>query len=276
MSVTIKEDLLKDSSMSGTWTDKMKYRSFLVSGIPTGTPSQMEYLALTATDSTSGFTIPQLLSTLTLGSLSYVVDSVTARPCGSNQFYVLVRYRLQTLASTFALDFQGGIRQITKFVDALGNPTQVATPASGVSTPRLFGIPTAYPINQTVITFLESTNPTSINANFGGCINSASWLGAAAGTVRFDGVTGSTENLIIYKNRYSFSYDPTGWNELEVVPGVDGYPPAGVSPSTTGGTTAGGAQGTGWAWFQMRPWVDFNSVLSNVTTVVGGQGSTVF
>ena len=277
MGITIKEDIIQDSGMTGTWTDKIKHRSFLVSGIPTtgSNPTEMEYLALTATDSTSGFTIPalgQFHPVLT----SYWVDQAAAKPCGPNQFYVTIRYRLQSLPSTFLLEFHGGVRQITKYVDANGNPTKVNTPASGVATPRLFGVPSAYPISQTVITFLENVNPTSLNANYAGSVNSAAWLGAAAGTVRFDGVTGSTENLIIYKNKYSFSYDPAGWNELVVVPGVDGYPPPGVNPSTTGGTASGGAQGTGWAWFQMPKWVDFNSVLSNVTTQVGGQGSTVF
>ncbi len=288
---TVLPDLAREAKANSSETLQVIYRIFMVSKLPTASPSAMTLLAQTATDSVTGLSIPAMYSVHPNKPEAYV-SNINAETLGGNTFLVTVVYKYQIYPSQFLMSFRGGIRAVQRYTDYAGNPIQIPSAnlqkdysfnngtyvfqgGTAPSGPYVGSEPAMYPVGVTVFRFLEALNPIAINTSYGGCTNSVAWLGAAAGTLRFDGATGETQNLLIYRNEYQFTYDANGFNEVLVQPSQV-LPGAFCTNSIPANVGLVAGPGPGYNSFQMRPPVDFNTIFTSAGWKAVGSSDIVF
>lgn len=130
------------------------------------------------------------------------------------------------------LGFDTGIVQTNK--DRLGNVIEVSfsTRTKGAIVGKIEPI-----IRKTVEYVAASSTPTATVQSFAGKTNNASWTGGAAGTWLCEGGEVTLEDSSVspakYRFRFSFAYNPGGWNPDAVyIDDETGQPPANLVDGT--------------------------------------------
>lgn len=258
MAVTVKEDLLRDAAVTSTTSEQTIVRGFLVSGLGDLAASSQPLLAETATDATSGVSVPPMFAPHPSKPEAIVTRLVT-KALGDGCFYVAATYAYKILPVAYLQSFRASFRQVPTHFDAADSRALVSyTPTGGSQASQVANLTRSRLSATLSFEIVESVSPEAATTANSGNTNDAAWRGYAAGTVLCLPVQGETRDGVNYRNTYSFAYDPATWDEYAFyVDSSTGRVPSDVAPTLI--TDGSSYSGNGWGRFVMYPQIDFST-----------------
>jgi hypothetical protein len=182
MPIAIKEDLLLENPVVWTPTGYSIIRKFQITGLSEYSPTLRPIMAVGATDSTTGFTIPAI-GTPHPDRPDAVVRQVQAICNGYDCFDAVCRYEWELLPSAYLKSFTGNLEQTRHHYDVNDALALVTyTPAGGTAQTQVAEL-TPLRLRATLsFHFLQTQDPEAATLAFAGSVNSAAWRGFPART----------------------------------------------------------------------------------------------
>lgn len=223
--IHITEDLVLGAKYKFDKTGASLLRMFDVGGLSTGVDTLAQ--AAAAVDAAANVRIPRYGEPHPTAANLFAVE-IDAAPIGgsSTAARVTVRYGSPSVAPVagavrIRIGGASGHKLITQLPD--GSLISVSyTDLAGNVLKENLQISVLSPNTVLEITRLESASPLKGSARYRRTVNASPWQGGAAKTWLCRGVDGVSQgSLTRYEVKYTFEYDPDGWQRLEYY--VDRY-----------------------------------------------------
>ena len=263
MPISIKEDLLLENPVIWTPTGYSIIRKFQITGLSEYSPTLRPIMAVGATDSTTGFTIPAI-GTPHPDRPDAVVRQVQAICNGYDCFDAVCRYEWELLPSAYLKSFTGNLEQARRHYDVNDALALVSyTPTGGTAQTQVAEL-TPLRLRATLsFHFLQTQDPEAATLAYAGSLNSATWRGFPARTWLCLPIEGTTVDGVWYRNVYRFAYNPNTWDQYVVFRNVDHTIPPDIAATIV--TDGSVMSGNGWGRFELYPAVDFSTAFPFIT-----------